>query len=69
MFKECYTAGREASAKDTVKATWDTEQQSAGSDSRTSETDRFSAGAKYNSTNPKCQAAGNTFLFSIQKEN
>lgn len=69
MFKECDTAGREASTEDTIKATWDTEQQSAGSDSCTSEADCFSTGTKYNSTNSKCQAAGSIFLFYFQKQN
>lgn len=67
MFEERYTAGREASAEDTIKATWEPEQQSAGSDPRAPETDRFSTGTKYHSANSKCQAAGNIYLVCFQK--
>lgn len=67
LFKECYASSREASTENTIKAAWDTEQQSAGSDSCTSETDCFSTGAEYNSTDSKCQTSGNVFLFSFEK--
>lgn len=67
MFEERYAAGREASAEDTVKAAWEPEQQSAGSDPRAPETDGFSTGTKHHSTNSKCQAAGNIYLVRFQK--
>lgn len=60
-------AGGEAGAENAAQAARDAEQQPAGPDPGPAETDCVPAGAKHNSANSECQAAGKAAFVCSQK--